>query len=117
MVEWSGVHRVHRRGFGRGLINFRNLALAKLSWSTYVPGMTTMSISLPATFKSFVDVQLASRGYETSSEYVRELVRKDQDRHRLRGSLVDGAVSVPASAVDKAYFDDLRDHMRWRTAG
>ena len=41
--------------------------------------MTTMNISLPETLKSFVDGQVVERGYGTSSEYVRELIRKDQD--------------------------------------
>ncbi len=39
-----------------------------------------MNISLPDTLKSFVDEQVSQRGYGTSSEYVRELIRKDQDR-------------------------------------
>ena len=38
-----------------------------------------MNISLPETLKSFVDQQVAGRGFGTSSEYVRELIRKDQD--------------------------------------
>ena len=42
--------------------------------------MSTMNISLPDTLKSFVDDQVKSGGYGTSSEYVRELIRKDQDR-------------------------------------
>jgi antitoxin ParD1/3/4 len=42
--------------------------------------MSTMNISLPETLKTFVDTQVSQRGYGTSSEYVRELIRKDQDR-------------------------------------
>ena len=42
--------------------------------------MSTMNISLPDTLKNFVDEQVSQRGYGTSSEYVRELIRKDQDR-------------------------------------
>ena len=53
--------------------------------------MTTMNISLPDALKSFVDEQIASRGYGTSSEYVRELLRKDQDRQRPRGLVLGGA--------------------------
>ena len=44
--------------------------------------MTTMNISLPDALKSFVDDQVAARGYGISSEYFRELIRKDQDRLR-----------------------------------
>ena len=42
--------------------------------------MSTMNISLPEALKSFVDDQVNARGYNTSSEQVRELIRKDQDR-------------------------------------
>lgn len=73
-----------------------------------------MNISLPETLKSFVDEQVAGRGYGTSSEYVRELIRKDQDRQKLRGLLLDGAASAPASAADEDYFDRLRDRVRGR---
>jgi antitoxin ParD1/3/4 len=46
--------------------------------------MSTMNISLPEGLKSFVDQQVSTRGYGTSSEYVRELIRKDQDIQELR---------------------------------
>jgi antitoxin ParD1/3/4 len=76
--------------------------------------MSTMNISLPDTLKAFVDEQVAQRGYGTSSEYVRELIRKDQDRLRLRGLLLEGAGSVPAAPADPAYFGALRDRVRGR---
>ncbi len=74
--------------------------------------MTTMNISLPDALKSFVDEQVAQRGYGTSSEYVRELIRKDQDRTRLRALLLQGAESAPGKTVDKTYFDALRNRIR-----
>lgn len=67
-----------------------------------------MNISLPETLKRFVDEQVVDRGYGTSSEYMRELIRKDQDRQRLRGLLLDGACSLPAGPVDDAWFANLR---------
>jgi antitoxin ParD1/3/4 len=70
--------------------------------------MTTMNISLPDALKSFVDEQVSERGYGTSSEYVRELIRKDQDRIHLRGLLIAGAESDSTQAVSAAYFDGLR---------
>ena len=70
--------------------------------------MSTMNISLPDSLKDFVDEQVNERGYGTSSEYVRELIRKDKDRLQLRGLLLEGAASAPTKPVDDTYFDRLR---------
>ncbi len=67
-----------------------------------------MNISLPDTLKSFVDEQVSQRGYGTSSEYVRELIRRDQDRLQLRNLLLAGASSAPTAPVNEAYFEGLR---------
>jgi antitoxin ParD1/3/4 len=74
-----------------------------------------MNISLPDTLKSFVDEQVNQGGYGTSSEYVRELIRKDQDRVQLRGLLLAGAASAPAAPADPAYFEGLRNRVRKAT--
>ncbi len=70
--------------------------------------MSTMNISLPEAMKSFVDQQVSQGGYGTSSEYMRELIRKDQERLQLRTLLLEGAASRPTQAVDAAYFAKLR---------
>ncbi len=74
--------------------------------------MSTMNISLPDSLKAFVDEQVSQRGYGTSSEYVRELIRRDQDRLRVRTLLLEGAASAPAAPADAAYFAGLRDRVR-----
>jgi len=74
--------------------------------------MSTMNISLPESLKSFVDEQVSQRGYGTSSEYVRELIRKDQDRLQLRGLLLAGASSAPAAPADASHFEGLRHRVR-----
>lgn len=79
--------------------------------------MSTMNISLPDALKGFVDEQVASRGYGTSSEYVRELIRRDQDRQKLRSLLLDGGASKPGEPVDEAYFAALRERARSRKTG
>ena len=71
-----------------------------------------MNISLPDAMKAFVDEQVSSRGYGTSSEYVRELIRKDQDRQHLRRLLLDGAESPQDVIADGVWFDDLRARIR-----
>lgn len=68
-----------------------------------------MNISLPDALKAFVEDQVAARGYSTSSEYVRELIRREQDRAALRSLLLEGAASSPATTVDGEYFRSLRD--------
>lgn len=75
--------------------------------------MSTMNISLPEELKAFVDQQVGSRGYTSSSEYMRELIRREQDKERLRALLLEG-LSSPVSGVvaDKAYFDGLRARIR-----
>jgi len=71
--------------------------------------MTTMNISLPAELKSFVDEQVAGR-YSTSSEYVRELIRREQDKQKLRDMLLEGAASPLEGPADEAWFEELRQH-------
>ncbi len=68
--------------------------------------MTTMNISLSDALKSFVDDQVGAGGYSSSSEYVRELIRKERDRQHLRGLLLEGPASPPAVTADAGYFDD-----------
>ena len=76
--------------------------------------MGTMNISLPDSLKSFVDHQVAQCGYGTSSEYVRELIRKDQDRSRLRNLLLEGAASPAGEVADELYFEGLRESIQRR---
>lgn len=71
-----------------------------------------MNISLPDSLKAFVDEQVIQRGYGTSSEYMRDLIRKDQDRLHLRGVLLEGAASAQAAPVGDAYFEGLRHRVR-----
>jgi antitoxin ParD1/3/4 len=74
--------------------------------------MSTMNISLPDSLKEFVDRQVATAGYGTSSEYVRELIRRDQERTRLRNLLLEGAQSNPTGIADADYFASLRFAIR-----
>jgi antitoxin ParD1/3/4 len=71
--------------------------------------MSTMNISLPEALRSFVDTQVSDGDYGSSSEYVRELLRKEQDRVRLREMLLHGAASPVSENVWNAeYFEKMR---------
>lgn len=74
--------------------------------------MSTMNISLPGALKAFVDDQVEERDFGSGSEYLRELIRRDQDRVHLRGLLLAGAASRPSPPAGKAYFAGLRRRVR-----
>ncbi len=67
-----------------------------------------MNISMPDELKRFVDARIASDGYGTSSEYVRELIRRDRERLQFRQYLQDGMNAKPVGRMDSAYFASLR---------
>jgi len=71
--------------------------------------MTTMNISLPDSLKAYVDEQVSRRRYGSTSEYVRDLIRRDLDRSTLRGLLLDGADSDPSVEAGEELFAALRD--------
>ena len=74
--------------------------------------MSSMNVTLPETLKAFVDEQTSERGFGTSGEYIRELIRKDQDRQRLRALLLAGADSPPDVVVDEAFLESLRERAK-----
>jgi antitoxin ParD1/3/4 len=71
-------------------------------------GVSTMNVSLPDDLKTYVDERVDHGGFGSTSEYVRDLIRRDQDRDRLRRLLFDGASSTPGPFADDAYFASLR---------
>jgi antitoxin ParD1/3/4 len=92
-----------------------SLALAKFCQRIYLGAMSTMNISLPEPLKRFVDSQVEGGSYGTSSEYVRMLIRREQEKEAFRQLILDGMNSPVGSVVDDAYFERLRDRIRDRT--
>ncbi|MFT0545863.1 type II toxin-antitoxin system ParD family antitoxin [Allopusillimonas ginsengisoli] len=74
--------------------------------------MKALNISLPDALKAYLKDQADQRSFGTQSEYVQELIRKDQDQSRLRTLLLEGAASASGELVDREYFDALRDRVR-----
>jgi antitoxin ParD1/3/4 len=73
--------------------------------------MSTMNVSLPEELRAYVDAQVEDGRYGSTSEYVRELIRRDQDRQKLRSLLEEGARSTPGPTADDAYFAGLRNRI------
>ncbi len=76
--------------------------------------MATMNISLPDDLKSFVDAQVAEHAYGSTSEYLRDLIRKQRDIEKLRGMLLEGLNSGGAEAVSPEMFKKMREEVRER---
>ncbi|MFA4841731.1 MAG: type II toxin-antitoxin system ParD family antitoxin [Agrococcus sp.] len=74
--------------------------------------MATMNVSLPDPLKKFVEAQVSERGYGTSSEFVRDLIRREQARARLRALVIEGMTSGSGSDLDAAHFEQLRERIR-----
>lgn len=71
---------------------------------------TTLNISLPEKMRRFVEDKIASEGYGTISEYVRELIRADQrsEINRLDTLIAEAYASGDPSRLTKANIDEAR---------
>ncbi|ARE38511.1 ParD protein (antitoxin to ParE) [Rhodovulum sp. P5] len=79
--------------------------------------MATMNVSLPDPMKDWVEGQTKSGRYSNASDYVRDLIRRDQDRQMAIAEvqqLVDqGLASGPAQDFDMDVFltGKRKDHV------
>ncbi len=70
--------------------------------------MATMNISLPDPMKGWVEEQAESGRYSSASDYVRDLIRRDQER---RGKIADVQHLVDAarmSGIGGESMDEIR---------
>jgi len=89
------------------LAEYPRRLIGKLCQQWYVCGMTTltMNIALSDDLKSFVDARVKARGYSSTSEYMRDLVRKDEmeaARDGLRNLIRQGLESTPGPLMAEA---------------
>lgn len=70
--------------------------------------MATMNVSLPDPMKDWVESQTKSGRYSNASDYVRDLIRRDQDRQtavaELQRLVDEGLESGPPQAFDMETF-------------
>ena len=72
---------------------------------------TTMSFALPEALRSYIDERVQSGEYGNTSEYLRELIRRDQQtmaERRLRELIADGLASGDARPATDDVIDELR---------
>jgi len=73
--------------------------------------LASLNISLPQPLKDYVEAQVKEGGYSTPSEYVRELVRRDQKQRaeeRLEALLLEGLNSGEPIEITPEYWENKR---------
>jgi antitoxin ParD1/3/4 len=74
---------------------------------------------LPKPMKVFVQSQVAQRGYSSASEYVRDLIRADQDERALtalEAEIIKGLQSGKATPMTRGDWKAIRQKVRKRHA-
>lgn len=73
--------------------------------------MTTLNISLPDSMQTYIDEQVAAGGYGNTDEYIRQLIRADQEaaaKERLELLLMEGIESEGRIEVTDEYWEKKR---------
>jgi len=88
--------------------------------------MASLNISLPTPMREWIEAQIKGGRYGNASEYIRELIRRDQERQaqeRLEHMLLDGVKTGKASPLTKRDWAELRTNVaerlqkRWGVRG
>ena len=72
---------------------------------------TTMNISLPAPLKQWVEKQVGKKGYSTASEYVRDVLRREQEQEavaRIDGRLLAAMQSGESTPLNQKDWERIR---------
>ena len=82
--------------------------------------MATMNISLPEQMKEWVEAQTADGRYSNSSDYVRDLIRKEQIKAEkiahLQALLDEGIASGPGKMTKEELLDSAMAQVRAKIA-
>lgn len=71
-----------------------------------------MSFALPESLREYIDERVSSGGYGNTSEYLRDLIRRDQQIQavrRLQRLIADGIESGDGRAATDEVISELRD--------
>ena len=77
-----------------------------------------MNVSIPDKLKSWAEARVAEGRYSSTSDYVRDLVRRDQEREeklqRLQAAIDEGLASGISDRDPFEYLEELRAGLRDR---
>ena len=69
--------------------------------------MATMNISLPDKLKEFVELRVAEGGFSNASDYMRDLIRKEQSRAQYIREMNEAVAEGYASGFHEAELEEL----------
>jgi antitoxin ParD1/3/4 len=78
--------------------------------------MATMNISLPDKLKKWVEKQVKAGSYSNSSDFMREMLRKEKDRREAINDLQTLIDEGDASGYEDVDLDALEAELRRRTS-
>lgn len=78
--------------------------------------MTTMNVSLPQPMKQWVEKQAESGRYSNASDYVRDLIRRDQERAAKIAGMQDLVAEGLRSGIGTKTMEQLQDEARERSS-
>ena len=91
--------------------------VAKACGAFDLAAMATLDVSLPDDLNGYVEERVATGGYASRGDYVRDLIRLDQEQlQRFRELIQEGLASPVAGPADDAYFETLRERILERSA-
>ena len=69
--------------------------------------MATMNVSLPDPMKEWVESQIEGGHYSNASDYIRDLIRRDQEYQDKRVALIKALIAGEKSGITKRTIDDI----------
>ena len=88
--------------------------IVKLSAESYKAAMAQMNISLPEGLKAWAEARVADKSYSSTSDYVRDLIRRDQEYAEKLAILQAEIDKGFASGISKRSVDEIFEDVRKR---
>ncbi len=76
-----------------------------------------MNISLPDPMRAFIEEQVKQKGYSTASEYIRHLIRTEQEnveKTRVEALLLEGLDSGEKIEINDEWWEKKREELQER---
>ena len=77
--------------------------------------MATMNVSIPDPMREWVETQIESGHYSNASDYIRDLIRRDQEFKDKREALIQALKTGEKSGMAKRTIDEIWKEVKTRT--